>query len=84
MQSDFHNLPTINGVMQKDGREFHSRERPIFGRCQRRSSSRSISQVPIRRQRKSIAGSEPLVLNRGKSIEVSEDYQLKEAIKPIG
>ena len=26
MQSAYHNLPTINGVMQKDGREFAARD----------------------------------------------------------
>ncbi len=82
MQSDFHNLPTINGVMQKDGREFHSRE-PRF------SADAEKVQFAL-----DIAGAYPadarvdrwertLTLNRGKTIELLEDYALKEAIKPI-
>jgi hypothetical protein len=82
MQSDFHNLPTINGVMQKEGREFHS-DSPRF------SADPAKVEFDL-----DIAGAYPaeakvdrwhrtLVLNRGKNIELLEEYQLKEAQKPI-
>ncbi|MFB3905753.1 MAG: heparinase II/III family protein [Acidobacteriota bacterium] len=82
MQSDFHNLPTINGVMQKEGRNFHSRT-PRF------SADAGKVQFAV-----DIAGAYPaeagverwertLILNRGKSIELLEDYQLKETVKPV-
>jgi len=82
MQSDFHNLPTVNGVMQKEGREFHSRS-PRF------SSDAGKVEFSV-----DIAGAYPaeakvdrwerkLVLDRGKRIELVEDYQLKEAVKPL-
>ena len=82
MQSDFHNLPTINGVMQKEGRQFHS------------GSPRFAADAAKVEFALDIAGAYPpeakvdrwertLTLNRGKSIELLEDYQLKEARKPI-
>lgn len=82
MQSAFHNLPTINGVMQKEGRQFQSRS-PRF--------SADVGKVEFALD---IAGAYPpeakvdrwmrtLTLNRGKSIELLEEYQLKEIQKSI-
>jgi Heparinase II/III-like protein len=33
MQSAYHNLPTINGAMQNDGRQYEARELVSIGRC---------------------------------------------------
>lgn len=77
MQSAYHNLPVINGVMQKEGREFEAKNVAY-------SYDDSFAQLSL-----DIAGTYPEVanvdswirtirLNRGKDIKVSELYKLTE------
>ena len=75
MQSAYHNLPTINGVMQKDGREFAASDVNY-------TSGRSFAELSL-----DIAGAYPaeagvgswkrtIRLNRGREVRVKDDYQL--------
>ncbi len=75
MQSGYHNLPTINGVPQKDGRSFAAREVAY----QRTDAMASLSM--------DIAGAYPpearvrswhrtLTLERGKEVTVRDSYEL--------
>jgi Heparinase II/III-like protein len=76
MQSAYHNLPTINGVMQKDGREFAAGDVKY-------KSGRSFAELSL-----DIAGAYPpaagvnswkrkIRLNRGKEIRITDSYELK-------
>ena len=75
MQSAYHNLPTINGVMQKDGREFAASDVSY-------KSGRSFAELSL-----DIAGAYPaeagvsswkrtIRLNRGREVRVKDDYEL--------
>jgi hypothetical protein len=82
MQSAYHNLPTINGVMQKDGREFKARD--VSYKSDGKSAAFGLD----------IAGAYPeeagikswqrtITLRRGKDIVISDRYVLKEAKKEL-
>jgi hypothetical protein len=82
MQSAYHNLPTINGVMQKDGREFQASE--LIYKAYRNSVSLGLD----------IAGAYPpeaavkswkrtVTLRRGKDVVIRDRYILKEAKKEL-
>ena len=53
MQSAYHNLPTVNGVMQGAGREFEARNVDVQIGRRRRLSSASTSRRRTRRKRES-------------------------------
>ncbi|MFO7933436.1 MAG: heparinase II/III family protein [Bacteroidales bacterium] len=82
MQSAFHNLPTINGVMQNNGLDFKA-ENVRYESSQRNAMfalnmARAYPQeAEVRSYRRSI------VLNRGKSVELSDHYILKEWKEPV-
>ena len=76
MQSAFHNLPTVNGIMQKEGRKFQAQNVS-------RKFTESSAQLTM-----DIAGAYPetaginywkrtIRLNRGKNIEITDSYSLK-------
>lgn len=82
MQSAYHNLPTINGVMQKNGRNFASTDVEY-------KSDVSSAQLSM-----DIAGAYPtdaglnswlrtVRLNRGKDIQVTDSFSLKMASRDI-
>lgn len=82
MQSAYHNLPIINGVMQQNGREFAAKN--VTYRQDKASAMLSMN----------IAGAYPanaevsswhrtLRLNRGKNVEVTESYAFKKAPSEI-
>ena len=81
MQSDYHNLPTINGVSQKNGKEYAARNQ------QYKATSKKVSyQVDI-------AGAYPesanvkswirnYTLNRGKSFTITDRWELSHFQEP--
>lgn len=82
MQSAYHNLPTINGVMQKNGREFAAREVSY-------TADESFAQLRL-----DIAGAYPpgagvnkwirtIRLNRGLEILVSDTFDLNKEAQTI-
>jgi len=82
MQSAYHNLPTISGIMQKDGREFAAKNVSY-------KSKKSFAQLTM-----DIAGAYPsdanvdkwvrtVRLNRGKNITVTDSYKLTQAAHEI-
>ena len=82
MQSAYHNLPAINGVMQKNGREFKATNVSY-------KSNNSYAQLSL-----DIASAYPpeaqlnswvrtVRLNRGKNIEITDSYSLKETVNEI-
>jgi len=82
MQSAFHNLPTVNGAMQKNGRTFRARDVRY-----RADAARAVFELDIAGAYPPEAGiaswNRRLVLERGKRIIVEDRYALKEAGGPI-
>jgi len=82
MQSQYHNLPTINGVQQKDGRQYHA-ENPHF-----MSNSKQVNfSLDIAKAYPSEAlvssWNREIILDRGKKLVLSEKYQLTEWKEPL-
>jgi hypothetical protein len=82
MRSDYHNLPTINGVEQKNGKEFAASSQ------QYNASSKSVSyQVNIAGAYPPEAGVKKWLrsykLQRGKSFIVEDSWELSQQQKPI-
>jgi hypothetical protein len=82
MQSAYHNLPTINNVMQKEGREFAARNVSYF-------ADDNFAELKL-----DIAGAYPadaginqwvrtVRLNRGKDIQVIDDFDLNKQARQI-
>ena len=82
VQSAFHNVPTINGIMQKDGREYTARNVQY-------SSTAGWASLTL-----DIAGAYPeeaavqswvrsVTLNRGQSVEIRDEYRHEEIRGPL-
>jgi Heparinase II/III-like protein len=82
MQSAFHNLPTVNGTMQKDGRAFQARDVRY-----RADAGRAVLDLDIAAAYPPEAGivtwKRRLTLERGKRVVVADAYSLKEGGAPI-
>jgi hypothetical protein len=82
MQSAYHNLPTINGLMQKDGREFSAsdinyradKNTVFFGLDISRAYPPEAAVKSWRRD---------IVFERGKEVAIRDRYVLKEAKKEL-
>ena len=82
MQSRFHNLPAVNGVMQKEGREYRATNvsyeaddsKAEFGLDLHTAYPEEASVKFWRRT---------ITLNRGENLEVRDRYELEEARQPV-
>ncbi len=82
MQSAYHNLPSINGFLQKDGRQFHAEN--VVYRADDAAATFSLDiarAYPAEARVKSWMRS--LTLVRQKSVELLESYSLEEFLKPF-
>ena len=82
MQSAYHNLPTINGVMQKEGKDFMAKDVRYTADNQKAIFSLDISgaypeEAGVRTWERTIT------LNRGKEVTIHDEYQLEEARKHL-
>ncbi|MDH4196348.1 MAG: heparinase II/III-family protein [Candidatus Aminicenantes bacterium] len=82
MQSAYHNLPTVNGVMQKSGREFKARDVSYAADDDQAAFSLDIAgaypeEARVRSWVRTVA------LNRGRDVVVRERYELEEAREPV-
>lgn len=76
MQSAFHNLPTINGVMQKNGRQYKSKDVKFEAKNQQVVFSLDIAAAyPTKAKVKSWIRC--ITLNRNKNVIISERYELE-------
>jgi hypothetical protein len=80
-QSAYHNLPTINGVMQSPGREFEAREVEYSAAAGQAELSMDLAaaypeQAGVKSWKRRI------VLNRGDDVTVSDNFQLSEYRAP--
>ncbi len=81
-QSGHHNLPTINGVMQHNGRQFEAGDVRYSANNKRAQLALDISKAyPEEAQVKT--WQRTITLNRGKNVQVTEKYQLKKFIEPF-
>ena len=82
MQSGFHNLPTVNGVMQKNGRQFRARDVAYAAGGRRAVFSLDLAGAypPEAKLRSWVR---TITLNRGRDVVVAERYELEEAREPI-
>ncbi|MGD2245845.1 MAG: heparinase II/III family protein [Candidatus Aminicenantes bacterium] len=77
MQSAFHNLPTINGIMQKSGREFQARDISYKAGKERAVFSLDISRA-YPEEAKVKSWMRAVTLERGKCVAIHEQYELSE------
>jgi hypothetical protein len=82
MQSQYHNLPTINGVMQQGGRYFKSRDVAFANKPKSVSFSLDIAGA-YPEEAKVHYWNRTVKLKRKKGIEILEDYKLTECNKPV-
>jgi hypothetical protein len=81
MQSAFHNVPTINGVMQSAGRQFAAREVRYQNTDQFAELTMDLAPAypaaaKVEQWRRTVR------LNRGESVEIAETFELKENTGP--
>jgi hypothetical protein len=82
MQSQYHNLPTINGVQQKAGREFHAENPHFLSTAKQVSYSLDIAKAYPPEAMVS-SWNRRIILDRGKKLVLSEKYQLREWKEPV-
>ena len=82
MQSQWHNLPTVNGQMQANGIEFAARDARYAA-----TDASATLQLDLARAWPAAAGikawTRTLHLQRGQAIEVTDDFQLTAAREPM-
>jgi hypothetical protein len=83
MQSGYHNLPTINGVMQRAGLEYRALNPAISVSAERVSFSLDIAPAYPEEARVR-TWMRTLTLERGQHVELHEAYVLKDFLQPIG
>jgi hypothetical protein len=82
MQSAYHNLPTINGVMQKDGREFRARD--VSYRSDGKNANFGLDIAGAYPGEAGVRSWQRMVrLTRGKDVVIRDRYVLKEAKKDL-
>ena len=82
VQSAFHNVPTINGIMQKDGREYTARNVKYSSTARQASLTLDIAGAyPEEAAVQSWVRT--VTLNRGQSVEIRDEYRLEEIRGPL-
>jgi hypothetical protein len=77
MQSAFHNLPTINGVMQKNGREFQAKNVSYKAEKERAVFSLDISHA-YPEEAKAKFWTRTVTLERGKCVAIRDRHEFEE------
>jgi hypothetical protein len=82
MQSAFHNLPTINGVMQKDGREYAARD--VTYAADDATVTFSLDIAPAYPKEAAVeTWRRTVTLERGERVVVEDSYVLDEVKEPL-
>jgi hypothetical protein len=81
-QSAYHNLPTINGVQQREGRQFEARDVNYKSTKERVTFSLDIAgaypdQAQVKKYHRQI------IFNRDKNIEITDSFELNETSAPM-
>jgi hypothetical protein len=82
MQSQYHNLPTINGVQQTAGREFRAENPKFVSTAKQVSYTMDIAKAYPPEAMVS-TWNRKIFLDRGKKLVLSENYQLREWKEPV-
>jgi len=82
MQSAFHNLPTVNGLMQKNGREFQARNVKYEVGKKKAMFSLDISRA-YPEEAKVKSWTRTVTMERGKQVIVHDRYELTEFQQPL-
>jgi hypothetical protein len=82
MQSQYHNLPTINGVQQKDGKEYHAENQRFSSSPKQVVYSLDIAKA-YPPEASVVSWNREFILDRGKKLSLSENYQLREWKEPV-
>lgn len=82
MQSAYHNLPTINGVMQKNGREYRATDVSYQATKDMAAFSLDISKA-YPEQARVKSWKRTITLKRGNQVIINDRYRLDEAIKAL-
>jgi hypothetical protein len=82
MQSQYHNLPTINGKMQQNGRHFRAKDAAFVNKPKTVSFSLDIAGA-YPEEAKIEYWNRSIVLKRKKGIEILENYKLTECNEPV-
>jgi hypothetical protein len=77
MQSAYHNLPTINGVMQKDGKDYKAAEISYTSDDKTAVFSLDLAQA-YPEEAKVDSWTRTITLNRGKNVIIHDQYTLEE------
>jgi hypothetical protein len=82
MQSAFHNLPTINGIMQRNGKEYKAREAGYEANNKSAVFHCDISRA-YPEQARVRSWKRTITLNRGKNVRIQDKYELEEAVRHL-
>jgi hypothetical protein len=82
MQSQYHNLPTINGVQQKDGKEFHAENQRFLSTPKQVVYSLDIAKA-YPPEACVVSWHREITLDRGKKLSIFEKYQLGKWKEPV-
>ncbi|MDE5949154.1 MAG: heparinase II/III-family protein, partial [Prevotella sp.] len=77
MQSAYHNLPLINGVMQKDGRQYAAKV------VSRKNGALTLDIAGAYPEEADVDSWKRTVSVKAGSVEVTEDYRLRECREPV-
>ncbi len=82
MQSRFHNIPAVNGVMQKEGREYRATNVSYEADDSKAEFELDLhTAYPVEASVK--FWRRTITLNRGENVEVRDRYELEEARRPV-
>ena len=82
MQSGYHNLPTINGVDQKEGRKFEAKDVKYSALKSKASLSMNIANAYPAEAQVDL-WNRTVSLVRSKQIDITENYKLASFLKPV-
>jgi hypothetical protein len=82
MQSQYHNLPTINGVMEKEGRQYAASDVKYAQTDKEAVLSLDISKA-FPAKAKVETWKRTITLKRNESVNVKEEYKLLKYLKPV-
>ena len=82
MQSQYHNLPSVNGVMEKDGRQYAARDVKY-----KQTDKEAVLSLDIGKAYPAEAKLEywkrTITLKRNSSVNIREDYKLSDFLEPV-
>jgi hypothetical protein len=82
MQSQYHNLPTINGIQQKDGREYRAENARFTANAKQVKFSLDLAKT-YPADAMVTSWNREIILDRGRKLTLSEKYELQSWKEPV-